>query len=243
MSPLAYLATAAGLSLGGFDPGPLLIAAVFMAARPPTDAAAARGVRRSVLAFGLVLLSGTFAWGLVLSLLVGEDLARVPWVHLLRTGWWIAALELAAAVALVVWAVLKRRNRNAPEKPPKNRSAAGLLLVAVGFVAIVTTDPPFIVLVGLSGTQPLWAVVAGHVVWTVISQLPLFLLVLAVLANRHRKVAQVIGGWWDRIRPALGVALPVLAVLAALALAADALEYLLAGHYLLDPAVLERVMG
>ncbi|MDN5640955.1 MAG: hypothetical protein L0I17_09335, partial [Actinomycetia bacterium] len=73
MSIPAYLAACAGLALGGFDPGPLLIAAVFMAARTTPDAA--RAVRRSVFDFGAVLIGGTIAWGVALSLVFGKSLA------------------------------------------------------------------------------------------------------------------------------------------------------------------------
>ncbi|MFK0729303.1 hypothetical protein NQ707_09045 [Rothia sp. BD8] len=65
MSIPAYLAACAGLALGGFDPGPLLIAAVFMAARTAPDAA--RAVRRCVFGVGAGVLGGALAGGVALA--------------------------------------------------------------------------------------------------------------------------------------------------------------------------------
>ncbi|MFK0729325.1 MULTISPECIES: hypothetical protein [Rothia] len=233
MSIPAYLAACAGLALGGFDPGPLLIAAVFMAARTAPDAA--RAVRRSVFGFGAVLIGGTIAWGIALSLVFGKSLADIPWGHWLRAGAGAAGVELLLGLVALGWAGWAWRRRNRPPRPERNRSSWGLLAVAVGFVAIVTTDPPFIVAVGLSGDQPLWAVIAGQIIWAVVSQAPLFVLCLAVLANRHRAVARTVGGWWERFRPVLNVLLPLGVGLLGLVLISDAAEYFALGRFLIDP--------
>lgn len=232
MSTAAFLGSCLALGLGGFDPAPLLIAAVFMASRPDADAHAAREARRGTLVFGLVLIGGTALWGTVLSRLFGSALAEVPWGAILRGGAWAAGAEALLGAAALVWAVLRWRARNRPAQPEKDHSLRGLVLVALGFVAIVTSDVPFVVAVGLSGHQPLWAVVLGQVLWAVVSQAPLFLLCLAVLAHRHRAMARVVGGWWEAIRPGVRLAVPVLLAVLGLLLLLDAADFLVTGQFL-----------
>ena len=103
------------------------------------------------------------------------------------------------------------------------RIAGGLVLFTVAMA------------VGLFGDQPLWAVIAGQIIWAVVSQAPLFVLCLAVLANRHRAVARTVGGWWERFRPVLNVLLPLGVGLLGLVLISDAAEYFALGRFLIDP--------
>lgn len=235
MSALAFLGTCVVLALGGFDPAPLLIAAVYMAARPAHTPEASRSVRRTVFAFGTLLIGGTVVWGVTLSLLFGQSMAQVHWEKFLRAGAWAAGVELAAGLAALGYAAWRWRRRHEPPQEEKNHGPWGLMAVALGFVALVTTDPPFIVAIGLSGSQPLWAVIVGHVLWAVVSQLPLFVLCLAVLANKHRKVAEVVGGWWARIRPLVNVLIPLGLALVGALLVLDAAEFFVLGRFMIAP--------
>ena len=57
-------------ALGGFDPAPMLILAAALGA----------GIRkRHIMGSAAVLLGGTAAWGMTLTLLVGPGLQRVNW--------------------------------------------------------------------------------------------------------------------------------------------------------------------
>lgn len=233
MNPIQFLAASSGLGVGGFDPAPALIAAVFMAARPSETPEQARGVRRDVLLFGTVLIVGTVLWGVGLSLLVGERLANVPWYGLLRAGGWAAGVELLLAIAGFCAAGYKWVHRNDPPREEKARNRAGLMLVALGFVAIVTADVPFIVTIGLSSHQPVWAMIPAFIVWAVVSQFPLFVLCIAVLVNKHRKVSRVIGRAWDSLRTWVRWAVPVGLASVSVLLLLDAARFFLLGRFLI----------
>ncbi|MCP3425668.1 hypothetical protein NBM05_06490 [Rothia sp. AR01] len=236
MEPGAFIASASALGVGGLDPAPPLIAAVYMAARPAADPLAAGRVRRAVLVFGVLLIGGTALWGVLLSRLVGDRLDAIPWGHLLRAGAVVAWIELAVALAGLVYAGYRWRIRNRPPKEEKNRSFAGLLLVAAGFVALVTSDPPFVLAAGLSGNQPLWAAATGLVLWALISQAPLAVLCGAVVANQHRRVAVLIGRWWSAAERWVNIVLPAgIAAVCALMLV-DVGKYFLLGRFLIDPS-------
>jgi hypothetical protein len=236
MEPGAFIASAGALGLGGLDPAPPLIAAVYMASRPASSPHAARRVRRAVLVFGIVLIGGTALWGIALSLLVGERLDAIPWGHLLRAGAVVAWLEVAAALAGLVYAGYRWRRRDREPEAERDRSFAGLLLVAVGFVALVTSDPPFVLATGLSGHQPLWAVVAGMLLWTLVSQAPLALLCGAVMANQHRRAARLIGRAWTAARRWVNLILPLGVAAVCVLMLLDAGKYLLLGRFLIDPS-------
>lgn len=233
MSPFQFTAAAAGLGIGGFDPAPALIAAVFMAARPSGTPPAIRTVRRDVLWFGLLLIGGTAAWGIGLSRLLGERLAGVPWHGLLRAGGWAAGIELAVAVLGLCFAGYRWAHRSDPPQEEKARSRAGLMLVAVGFVALVTADMPFVITIGLSSHQPLWAVVPAFIMWAIISQVPLFILCVAVLFNKHRRVSSVIGRAWGSLRRWVRIAVPIGIASASLLLLIDSARFFVLGHFLI----------
>lgn len=223
MDAFHYLLTVLPLSLGGFDPAPALIAAVFLA-NP-----AVRKPRASVLTFGAVLIGGTAVWGLVLSKVVGERIRDIPWheiLHvLLHSGLWTVALKLAVAAGLLVYAVISFRKRGR-EKEEKTRTAAGLIAVALGFVALVTSDVPFVATVALSSHQPFAVQVVGLSLWAIISQVPLFALCVAVALGQHGAFARWLEKLWTRVRPVIGVLIPVACTLAALGLIVDVVVHL-----------------
>ncbi len=83
-------------ALGGFDPAPMLIFAAALGA----------GIRkRHIMGSAGVLLGGTAAWGMTLTLLVGPGLQRVNWGELLRHGSISAGIELVLALAIGGYAV------------------------------------------------------------------------------------------------------------------------------------------
>lgn len=107
------------------------------------------------------------------------------------------------------------------------------MLVALGFVAIVTADVPFIVTIGLSSHQPVWVVIPAFIVWAVVSQFPLFVLCIAVLFNKHRNVSQLIGRVWDSLRRWARWAVPIGLASVSVLLLLDAARFFLLGHFLI----------
>lgn len=232
MSTSSFLGLLFPLGLGGFDPAPALIAAVYLSGGGGGSALASR--RRGVLLFGLLLIGGTALWGLALTALVGASIAQIPWVdivHLvLDAGVWTALGKGLLAVGLVAFGVYKLRSKSSPET--KNRGLWGLLLVGLGFIAIVTADLPFIATVTLAADQPLWASTLAFILWSLISQAPLFLLCLAVLLHRDAVFTVWLNRAWSRVAPLVGLTVGVLCLGAGISLGIDALFYPLWGNAL-----------
>lgn len=122
------------------------------------------------------------------------------------------------ATALLAWGVLTLRRRattrGAAEDPGRARRetrtaariAAGplpLLLVALFFVAIVLSDPPFPAGVVLSSHRAVPEVVLGFLVWSLVSQSPVVLLAVALVAGAGERFVALTRRVTTRIAPAL----------------------------------------
>ena len=222
---VAFLLTVLGLSLAGLDPAGALIAVA---------ALAAGAARRTVLVYGLVVLLGTALLGTLLSLTAGRQLADVDWSGLVPAGQGGALLELLVGALLLGWAALRvaRPNASAP-KPRRRRTGAGLALVGVLFAASATADPTFVGVVVVAGRgEPWWLVAVAHLLWAVLSQLPLTALLLAVATGRHERLVVWFQGWWARARGPGRRALTGLLLAAGLFVTLDAAWFLATGEFL-----------
>ena len=155
-----YAGTVFVTALGGFDPAPMIIMAAALGA----------GVRRRhIMGASALLLGGTAAWGVALTLLVGPRLQRVDWWALVRHGSTAAWVEVGLAVALggyALWrAVSRRRARGEPTPEKPAASPWALYTTSLVFVGIVVLDIPFDVHVAVAASQPLPRMVLGWVVW------------------------------------------------------------------------------
>ncbi len=228
MTVWEYTLTVLGTAVAGFDPAPMVIMAAALGA----------GVRRRhMVGSSLLLLGGTAAWGLTLTLVMGPRLQEVDWWHLIRQGSISARIELGLAVVVggyAVWRALARRRARgaqAPEKKPATTLWA-LYATACVFVAIVVLDLPFDVHVAVASARPLtWAVV-GWIVWALLSQLPLTLLVALTAVGRQERFSRIMRRAWDTVSPGVNLLVTWLLALAALLMALDSGARLLAGHFL-----------
>lgn len=224
MTVLQYLATVVLTALGGFDPVPALIAAAALTA----------GVRRRhVLASTILLVAGTAALGLVLTLLAGPRLAGVDWHTLVRGGRTSAWVELVLGVGIGSWAVYRARRRPRREPAHGGRSPWALYVTAIGFVAVVVFDLPFDVLVTTSTGQPLLLAAGGWGVWAVLSQAPVTALAIAVAAGRHAGAMAFLDRVRSRLGPLAGVVITACLAVAAVLLVADATQFLARGRFLI----------
>lgn len=222
--------TSMGLGLAGVDPAGLVVALGALAA----------GTReRVVIAFALIVIVGTALLGTVLTLTVGEQLQEFDWSSLLPPDRVGATAELVLAAGLLVWAVVRsRRPGIRPPRPAgKTRTGAALSWAGVLFALSAPLDPTFLGLVVIAGRgEPAAAVASAHVIWIVVSQLPLVALVLTILLRRHARPV----GWLQtvvpKVRPVLArVSTAALALVGGM-LALDAAWWFVTGRFLLpDP--------
>lgn len=229
-----------GLGVAGLDPtGALLaVAALAAGARP-----------RAVLLFGALVLVLTAVLGTVLSLTAGASLAGVDWASSLPGGPLTAALEAVAGAVALVWAAARLRRGAAGSareeaavasgrrSGARLASGAGMAGAAVLFTAGAVLDPSFLGVVVLAGrAEPLPAVLAAHLVWSVVSQAPLVLLLVAVARGGHERATALFTRWWARARPVVRHAVTAALVLLGLGLLLDAGWYAATGRFLvLDP--------
>lgn len=222
--------TSLALGLAGVDPAGLVIA---------LSALAAGARERAVFGFTLIVIVGTALLGTALTLTVGQQLQEFDWSSLLPPEWLGATVELVLAAGLLVWAVVRLRRPGArPPRPArKSRSGAGLLWAGAAFALSAPLDPTFLGLVVLAGRgEPAAAVAAAHLIWILVSQLPLVALIFAMLLRRHARAVAWLQNFVPRARPVLAkVGTGALALVGGV-LALDAVWWFAAGHFLLpDP--------
>lgn len=222
--------TSVALGLAGVDPAGLVIA---------LSALAAGARERVVVGFTLVVVLGTALLGTALTLTVGHQLQDLDWASLLPPDWLGAVVELGLAAGLLAWTAIRLRRPGArPPRPARtSRTGAALLWAGVAFALSAPLDPTFVGLVVLAGReQPATAVVSAHLVWIVVSQLPLVALTCAVLLRRHGRAVTWLQDLLPRARPVLGRVGTVTLGLAGVVLTLDAVWWFASGRFLLpDP--------
>lgn len=213
-----FLGLMMSLAIGGFDPAPALIGGVFLASGSGGTASFSTR-RHHILIFAVTLIGGTALWGAILATTVGARLAAVNIGAILRialnAGWWTIAGKtlIATAVACVGWYYWRRNMKlsgatahsdacahERMESTKKDNGLRGLMLTALFFIAIVTTDVPFLAGAIAAGTQPLWAIAIGNLLWAVISQLPLVALCIALGFGKARAFSQWLQQWWIKVK-------------------------------------------
>ena len=225
------LGAALGLGVAGVDPaGALLVVAALAAGARP----------RAVLLFAAVVVAGTTLLGTALSLTIGGELGRLDLSGLALPDGPSAALEAVVGAALLGWAGV-RLARGSTARPHRARPArrrlagtAGLLGAGALFALGAALDPTFVGLVVLAGrgADPP-AVALAHLLWVVVSQLPLVLLAVAVARGAHVRLVDRAQASWQRLRPMLQRLLSAVLLLVGAVLLLDAAWWLASGRFLL----------
>lgn len=223
-----YAGTVLATALGGFDPAPMVIMAAALGA----------GVRRRhIMGASALLLGGTAAWGVALTLLAGPRLQSVDWWALVRHSGTAAWVEVGLAVVVggyALWrAVSRRRARGEPTPEKPAASPWALYATSLVFVGIVVLDIPFDIHVAVAASQPLPRVVLGWVAWALLSQIALTALVLLTLLGRQERFSTVMRRTWAAVAPRITVVVTALLGLASLLMLLDAGLFLWAGRFLI----------
>ncbi|WP_020384994.1 hypothetical protein [Kribbella catacumbae] len=222
------LVAALGLGIAGLDPAGALIAvgALSIGAR-----------ERDVMLYAVVSILGTAVLGTVLSLTVGQQLRTIRWASLLPPDRLAALFELLIAVGLSCWAVARVRRPGAhPPKPPggTRTGTAALLGLGILWAAAAVLDPTYVGLVVLAGRQEsIVTVAAAHLLWILISQVPLVLVAIAIARGRHERTVALFNHTWSRVRPVAAWLGTGALFLAAAVFAADALWWFASERFLI----------
>ncbi len=140
---IELLLTALGLGLAGLDPA----GALFVA-----GALGAGARERHVVAFSLVTLLGTAAFGTALSLTLGPRITDIDWGFLFSSPG--ALVEAALGLVLVAWGLARawRPATRAPKpRSPRGTGLIALVALAILFALSAILDPTFVSLAVIAG--------------------------------------------------------------------------------------------
>jgi cytochrome c biogenesis protein CcdA len=169
----------------------------------------------------------------------GSRLADVNWWVLVPAGRGGAITELVVATALLAWALVRvvGRSGSSPKrrKPKKPRMGpAGLLGTGTLFVLSAAFDPTFVALAVVAGRSDSVAAVGGaQLIWSLISQAPLLVLLIAVVRGGHERAVQRFQTGWERVAPTLRLVVTGALVVVGSLLLIDAIWWFVTGDFLL----------
>lgn len=215
----------AGLGIVGFDPLGAIIMLAFVAG----------GSRLFHIAlFTVVNWIVTVAVAVVGGLLFTAVATHVyQWLVAVPTVVWVV-LELAAAVAALIWAI--QRTRREPttddERPPRTASTLTIALASAGFAVAAFVDPGYSAAIVLSASHPVWETFLGMSLWFAITQSPLLVLLVAGICGRTDAAGDWLRPTLARLRRPISVTVTAVLYAAAALLALDALLLSLTGHFL-----------
>ena len=223
------LLTAFALGLASLDVTGALLAAGALGAGART---------RALLAFGCFCILGTVAYGTALSLIVGTRIAGIDWGMLLPhdpTQDRVAAfVDIVLGVGLLIWGVVRiLRPGTRPPKPSAPRALGLISLAGAGmlFALAAIADPTFVSLVVIAGrAEHFWSVLAAHSTWTLVSHVPLILVLVFALSVDHERVVIWVQTFWAKISPWIFRLITGLVILVGVLFLLDALGWYLTGE-------------
>lgn len=225
---LELLASTIGLGIAGLDPVGALIAI----------AALGGGARtRNVLVYGVLMIAVTVALGVVLSLVIGTRLASIDWSVLSPDGRFWAIGEAIAGVGLLAWGI--RRMTHPPKIRDDGSGTRGTTLTALSGLGILyglssVLDPTFVALVILAGRHGSFMDAGiAHLLWILISQLPLVVVLGAIISGRYETIIEPLKTGWQRIRPRISRIGTAAALFAGVVLLVDAGWWLATDEFLI----------
>ncbi|MGT2912089.1 hypothetical protein ACVR1I_10330 [Streptococcus cameli] len=105
----------------------------------------------------------------------------------------------------------------------------------IGFMLITALiDPTFIAVLALSGRQNIVLAFFSNFIWGILSQLPLLLLALAILTNKHQKFTEKFNQFTAKNRQLTRQMMTGLFFLVSLILCSDLATNLITGSWLIE---------
>lgn len=214
-----------GLGIAGLDPIGALIAL-------PALASGAR--RRVIVIFFTAALVTTVATGVALGESVQYVIAWLTEVLTVPDPLRLT-LQLAGAAGLGYWAARRWRDRNKPKpekKKPHASGVAGMGLLGIAWGASSLTDPTFFGVAAIGATLPgVVPAALAYAGWFLVSQAPLAAVALTLAAGRDSAPVRRVSTIARRLARPTSHMFTALLGLAAIALAINAVTYLLAGSF------------
>ncbi|WP_057491750.1 hypothetical protein [Streptococcus orisasini] len=227
---MANILIIVGLGFAGIDPVGMLLLLGGLA----------KGFdKKKALIFTLGVFLGTSLLGTVLSAIFGNRLSYVienllSSLFKLPDSLWVV-IYIFTIFFLVILGLKRLR---AIEKTAQDKAAKGGEKGLWGMIDIMIVtaliDPTFIAVLALSGRQHLILAFMSNLIWVVLSQLPLFLLTLTILTNKHLAFTK----WFNKLvakhRQPVRNMVTGLVFLATFVLCSDLITYLITGTWLIN---------
>lgn len=175
------------LGLAGFDPtgAIVIISALTMGIN-----------KKQIIKFALTTFIGTILVGLLFSKVLSSGIGIIS--NLLNSipdivYMWI---ELIIGIILFVWAMERFFFKKKVVKKEEKKESffikflnKGLFVVGLIFAITALTDPSFLALITISSyNDNIISIILANAIWILISQLPIFVLTIAIVFNKHEKV-------------------------------------------------------
>jgi hypothetical protein len=148
-----------------------------------------------------------------------------------------AALQIVLGVRLLIWGIV--RTRRPGSRPPKPSAPRGLGLISLAgagmlFALAAIADPTFVSLVVIAGRADLfWSVADAHSTWTLVSHIPLVLVLAFALSGESERVVVLVRTLWAKIGPWMVRLVTIVVLLVGTFLVLDALRYYVAREFLI----------
>ena len=222
MNNLAFIV---GLGLAGIDPiGMMLLVTMQTAGLSKTKA----------YLYGGLVLFGTAILGFVLSSLLGRGLSDLASSinNFSNTVWvWI---YLALILILTSWGIKRLSAKEQKEKEKDQESSKGVYGAAAFMIFTALTDPTFLAVLALSGqVNHLLLSVLYNLLWVFISQAPLFLLLLAIMFNKHHVFIHKFNTYYKKYKQSINCTVTGLIFFSVFIFVADLIVYWFSGTWLL----------
>ncbi len=226
------------LGLAGIDPTGVIV----------IISALAMGVKKSkIILFVLTVFFGTIVVGLISSNLVIDNSINF-FANLFNyiPDYVYMILEFVVGILLLLWFIERvfYKDKSIAKEEKKESIFTkyikkGLFFVGLIFSLSALTDPSFLALITLTGqSSNLIEVILANVSWVLISQLPIFILLIAVIFNKHYVVIDffknkvLTARRIELIKKILSVLLSIIILFASILLLLEAIYYFFTNTWL-----------
>lgn len=225
------------LGLAGFDPTGAIV--IISALTMGID-------KKQIIKFALTTFIGTILVGLVFSKVISSGIEIIS--NLLNSipnlvYMWV---ELLIGLILLIW-VIERIffKKKVVKKEEKKESFLikflnkGLIIVGLIFAITALTDPSFLALITISSyNDNIILITLANAIWVLISQLPIFVLTIAIIFNKHEKLINLFNevleknNRKEKIKKILSILLSILILVIGILTIIDSIYYWINGVWI-----------
>lgn len=219
------LAFVIGLALAGIDPVGMILLMTMQAVGLPL---------KKVYLFGGLILFGTALLGFSLSLILGNGISNLAQAlgQLPDRVWvWIYLVLIAV---LIAWGIKRLLAIEDLGNQNSQKNSKGIYAAALFMISTAIMDPTFLAVLALSGqVNNTLLSLLYNLLWVLISQSPLFLLILAVMCNKHHVFIGKFNTFYKRYRQPIRCGITGMIFLSAIILITDLSSYCFLDSWLL----------